>query len=55
VLDEQIDWFRPRDGAFAKVEPDASGVIESAAFPGLRLHVAATLAGELARVLALVE
>jgi Uma2 family endonuclease len=55
VEDQAIDWFRPRDGAYQRVEPDASGVIESATFPGLRLHVARMLAGDLAGVLAALE
>ncbi len=52
VLDEAIDWFLLRDGEYVPVEPDAEGVIESAHFPGLRLHVPAMLAGDHARVLA---
>ena len=52
VLDRQIDWFRLRDGEYVRVEPDAHGVIESEAFPGLRLHVPKMLAGDLAGVLA---
>ena len=45
TLDARIDWFRLRDGEYVRVEPDAAGVIESEAFPGLRLHVAKMLAG----------
>jgi Uma2 family endonuclease len=52
VLDGAIDWFRLVDGAYVRVEPDARGVIESAAFPGLRLHAARLLAGDVAGVLA---
>ena len=52
VLDAAIDWFRLRDGDYVRVEPDAQGVIESDAFPGLRLHVAKMLAGDSAGVLA---
>jgi Uma2 family endonuclease len=52
VLDNAIDWFRLRDGEYVRVEPDADGVIESAVFPGLRLDVAAMLAGDTAAVLA---
>jgi hypothetical protein len=35
-----------------EVQPDAEGVIESTTFPGLRLNVAAMLAGDRAGVLA---
>lgn len=52
VLDTQIDWFRLRDGEYVRIEPDARGVIESEAFPGLRLAVTKMLAGDLAGVLA---
>jgi Uma2 family endonuclease len=55
ALDGAIDWFRLREGAYQRVEPDASGVIESATFPGLRLHVGRMLAGDLAGVLAELE
>ncbi|MFN8525533.1 MAG: Uma2 family endonuclease [Chloroflexota bacterium] len=51
VLDGAIDWFRLTDGQYAPVSPDADGVIESDQFPGLRLHVASMLAGDLASVL----
>ena len=52
VLDEAIDWFRLQDGEYVRIEPDASGIVESAVFPGLRLDVAAMLAGDATRVLA---
>jgi Uma2 family endonuclease len=52
VLDKAIDWFRLRDGRYVTIEPDADGLIESEQFPGLRLHVASLLAGNLAAVLA---
>ncbi len=52
VLDRELDWFVLRDANCARLAPDAGGVIESKAFPGLRLPVAALLAGGLAAVLA---
>jgi Uma2 family endonuclease len=52
TLDRAIDWFRLREGAYVRVEPDERGVIESEAFPGLRLDVAKMLAGDVAGVLA---
>ena len=55
VEDEVIDWFRWREGAYERVEPDERGVIESETFLGLRLHVAKLLAGDLAGVLAELE
>ncbi len=53
VLDRAIDWFRLQDGAYVLVEADADGLIESEQFPGLRLHVASMLAGDLAAVIAM--
>lgn len=50
VLDGALDWLRLRDGEYVRVEPDARGIIESEAFPGLRLHVGKLLARDLAGV-----
>ena len=55
VLDRAMDWFRLQAGEFIRVAPDARGVIESAAFPGLRLDVPKLLTGDLAGVLAALD
>ena len=52
VEDEAIDWFRLRGGSYELMAPDERGVLQSEAFPGLRLDVAAMLRGDFARVLA---
>lgn len=52
VLDEAVDWFVLEDGEYGPLEPDATGIVESPRFPGLRLAVNALLAGEVATVLA---
>ncbi len=52
VLDQAVDWFRLTEGEYVRVEPDERGIIESAVFAGLRLHVAMMLTGDLAGVLA---
>lgn len=52
VLDGAIDWFALQDGQYIVLAPNASGVIESAVFPGLRLDVAAMLAGDISKVVA---
>jgi Uma2 family endonuclease len=44
--DEIVDWFQLRDGRYERREPDASGIIESQVFPGLRLHVPSLLAND---------
>jgi Uma2 family endonuclease len=51
VLDHAIDWFRLREGAFERVEPDAEGLIASETFPGLRLNVPAMIGEDIAGVL----
>jgi len=55
VHDQAIDWFRLRAGEYGPLTPDAGGVIHSEVFPGLHLHVAAMLAGDLAQVLAVLQ
>jgi Uma2 family endonuclease len=55
TVDEQIDWCRLQDGAYIRIEPDARGIIESATFPGLWLHVDKMLAGDMAGVLAALD
>jgi Uma2 family endonuclease len=52
VEDRAIDWLRLQDDQYVLVELDAAGLIESEQFPGLKLHVASMLAGDLAGVLA---
>ncbi len=49
--DGGLDWFRLRGRKYARVHPNTEGVIESSAFPGLRLHVGALLKGNLKKVL----
>jgi Uma2 family endonuclease len=55
VLDGALDWFRLHEGEYRRAEPNASGMIESTAFPGLRLNVPALLEGDLAAVLAALD
>lgn len=50
-LDRALDWFVLRGGEYAPLVPNAEGVMESERFPGLRLPVAALLAGDVAAVL----
>lgn len=46
TLDRVIDWFRLVEGQYVAVELDARGIIESRAFPGLRLDPAAMISGQ---------
>jgi len=52
VLDDAIDWWELVEGAYAPLPADEAGIVDSHVFPGLRLNMAAMLAGDLARVLA---
>jgi Uma2 family endonuclease len=49
--EEELDWFRLVEGQYARLTPDAEGIIESQIFPGLRLNAAALLRGDLAMAL----
>lgn len=49
--DRQLDWFRLVKGVYVPLRVNAAGIIESRAFPGLRLAVEALLAKDLATVL----
>ena len=51
VLERELDWFVLTDDEYRPLNPGAAGVLESRAFPGLRLAVGALLQGELAGVL----
>lgn len=52
VLENRIDWLRLREGQYVPLQPDERGFVESEVFPGLRLNVAAMLAGDRAAILA---
>lgn len=51
TFDEVITWFSLEGGVFQPMLPDAIGIMRSKVFPGLRLHVAAMLAGDMTTVL----
>lgn len=55
VLDGAFDWFELREGRYEPQTPDAEGFLKSAVFPGLWLDPRALLAGDLARVLAVLN
>jgi Uma2 family endonuclease len=55
VLDEELDWFVLRQTAYERLLPDKRGWLCSEVFPGLWLDVAALLAGDLPRVLTVVQ
>lgn len=49
--ERRLDWFRLVNAEYVPMLPDADGLIESQAFPGLRLAVNALIEGDLATVL----
>lgn len=55
VLDKQLDWFASRSGQFESLKADAAGILKSEVFPGLWLDSAALIAGDMLRVLAVVQ
>jgi Uma2 family endonuclease len=53
VWEKRVDWFELNEnGEYVTRQPDRRGMIESRAFPGLRLAVEKLLAEDLAGVLA---
>ncbi len=55
VHDRRIDWFRWKEGAYVKLEPDREGILKSEVFPGLWLGVKPLLEGNLKAVLAILQ
>ena len=51
TLDRRFDWFELADGVYRPRRTDASGLVNSRVFPGLRLAVDAVLNGDLAAVM----
>ncbi len=50
-----IDWFELVRGEYVPLEPDADGFLKSRVFPGLWLDPNAMIAGDMAKVLAVVQ
>ena len=55
VFDQKIDWFSLQNGDYISLLPDEDGAICSQRFPGLWLHVAAMLDGNMPQVLAVLQ
>ena len=47
----KLDWFRLKAGDYIQLKPNSKGILCSVVFPGLWLDRAALLAGDLAKVL----
>jgi Uma2 family endonuclease len=55
VFDQKLDWFLLQKGEYMPLPVDQDGVIRSRTFPGLWLAVEDLLAGNMVRVLAVVQ
>ena len=55
TLDDAIDWFVLRSGAFVPLTPDGAGILRSEVFPGLWLNVPAALCRDMAAILATLQ
>lgn len=55
LYEQEIRWHRLEDGSYRNVPPDKDGVWRSTVFPGLWLDGKALLAGDLAKVLAVLK
>lgn len=55
ILENKLDWFSWQNGENILLETDAEGIIKSQVFPGLWLSVVDLLAGNMTRVLTLVQ
>lgn len=55
VDDGEFDWFKLNEGEYFKLQADDNGIICSQIFPGLWLDKAALLAGNLAKVLEVLQ
>lgn len=55
VYDQELDWFRLREGEYIKLSPNEQGIICSEVFPGLYLAKAALLSGDLTTVISTLQ
>lgn len=55
VYESQFNWFRLREGEYIQLKPNAKGMICSQVFTGLWLDKYALLAGNLAKVLEVLQ
>lgn len=55
VFEQKLDWFTWQDGEYLSLPLDADGVVRSRVFPGLWLAVADLLAGNMPKVLAVLQ
>ncbi|SKB12996.1 Genome sequencing data, contig C299 [Planktothrix sp. PCC 11201] len=55
VYEQQLDWFRLREGQYIKLLADSEGILKSEIFPGLWLDEQSLLTGNMAQVLTILQ
>jgi Uma2 family endonuclease len=55
IYEQRLDWFYLHEDEYKPLLPAADGITRSHTFPGLHLDTMALLAGDLARVLAILQ
>jgi Uma2 family endonuclease len=55
VFEQKLDWFSLQDGEYVSLPVDEDGIVRSLVFPGLWLAINSMLAGDMARVLAVLQ
>ncbi|BAZ53251.1 hypothetical protein NIES4103_59240 [Nostoc sp. NIES-4103] len=55
VLDQKLTWFYLEQGEYMELVPNTEGILQSQVFPGLWLAVADLLAGNMQRVLTVLQ
>lgn len=55
IFENKLDWFRLSEGEYVLLEPDETGVVRSQILPGLWLAALALLAGDMTKVLAVLQ
>jgi Uma2 family endonuclease len=55
VLENKLDWFSLQAGEYVTLTGDEAGIIRSRKFPGLWLAVTSLLAGDMTKVLAVLQ
>jgi hypothetical protein len=55
VHEQRLDWWQWQEGVYEPLEADVQGMVQSAVFPGLWLHIPALLEGNLTEVVATLQ
>ncbi|HAJ64658.1 MAG TPA: Uma2 family endonuclease, partial [Cyanobacteria bacterium UBA8543] len=55
IFENQLDWFSLQQGEYVPLAADGNGIVQSQVFPGLWLSVPDLLAGNMTRVLTVLQ